>query len=282
MDTFASILSGLGGGEEALSLMSQNLDLSQRVLGKKNDRTLIRQNNLGHVLIEMGKFKDAETVLSECFVIRKKVSGMDNGETMGSLNNLSVAIYMQGVKLGEAEKLEREGYEAMIKSHGPTHPHTVHMLHFLARILLDENKLDEAEKDAKEALATRRKIYKDQGHEHIGRSLLLTGRILYAQNRPAEAEKLLREAMVLFRERYPTKTELIGESECWLGACLTARGQFGEAEKLLRPGVEKMKAAPGVPERHKKLAFNHVVKLYEAWDKPDEAAKWRLRRAADE
>src|SRR5262245_59507915 len=104
---------------------------------------------------------------------------------MATVNNYSVALYGLG-KLDQAETIEREGYEAIVKTHGRGHPHSAHMLNFLARILLDRNKLEEAEKDAREALTIRRNIYKP-GDEHLGKSLLLCGRILYAQNRPKEA-----------------------------------------------------------------------------------------------
>ncbi|MFL5242060.1 MAG: tetratricopeptide repeat protein [Gemmataceae bacterium] len=278
-DTYTSILLGVGKKDEAVKLKREAYEESKRALGKENKITLTAQSNLGFVLNETGQYAEAAPLMKDCLEIRERISGKGSGEIMATVNNYSVALYYVG-KLDMAEKLQRDGYEAIVKTHGREHPHSAHMLNFLARILLDQNKLEEAEKDVREALAIRRTIFKP-GDEDIGKTLLLYGRILYAQNRTKEAEDPLREAMALFRERHPDRTELVGEAECWLGACMTARGQYANAEKLLLPGYDKLKGSPMVAGRHKKLAVNHVINLYEAWNKPDEAAQWRIRRDAD-
>ena len=56
---------------------------------------------------------------------------------------------------------------------------------------------------------------------------------------------------------------------------MVARKQFDQAQGLLVHSYEILKADPGVPERHKDKARQHVLQLYEAWGKPEKAAAYR-------
>jgi eukaryotic-like serine/threonine-protein kinase len=138
---------------------------------------------------------------------------------------------------------------------------------------VDKKNYKEAEELGRSTLERRRKIF-GRGHEFIGRSLALLGRILAEQKNTAEAEPLLQEASTLFQKNCPNKKELLADAENWLGACLVVRKQFDEAEQLLVRSYEILKADPGVPERYKDTARQHVLQLYEAWGKPEKAAAY--------
>jgi hypothetical protein len=60
-----------------------------------------------------------------------------------------------------------------------------------------------------------------------------------------------------------------------LGGSLVALNRYDEAEPLLRDGDRILKSSPGVLPSQRKEAVNRCVRLYEAWEKPAEAAKWR-------
>jgi hypothetical protein len=68
-----------------------------------------------------------------------------------------------------------------------------------------------------------------------------------------------------------------------VGECLTARGKYAEAEPLLLAGYD------GMLQRAKEMrpgnnsltdAGQRLVRLYEAWGKPELAADWRAKVAA--
>ena len=61
-----------------------------------------------------------------------------------------------------------------------------------------------------------------------------------------------------------------------LGGSLSGQGKYAEAEPLLVEGYEKM-APPKAAAIRKREALERVIKLYEAWGKPDKAAAWRMR-----
>ena len=59
-----------------------------------------------------------------------------------------------------------------------------------------------------------------------------------------------------------------------LGAALSGQGRFAAAEPLLIEGYESME--PPEQARHCKAeALARRVELYERWDRPDEATRWR-------
>jgi hypothetical protein len=68
-----------------------------------------------------------------------------------------------------------------------------------------------------------------------------------------------------------------------LGASLLGQKKFDEAEPLLIKGYEEMKereAKIPAPFKHYLTeAGERVVRLYEDWGKPEEAAKWRAELA---
>jgi len=68
-----------------------------------------------------------------------------------------------------------------------------------------------------------------------------------------------------------------------LGATLLGQKKLAEAEPQLLQGFEGMELRQtkitGRARSNLKSAMQRLVQLYEAWDKPGEAAKWRDRLA---
>jgi TolA-binding protein len=53
-------------------------------------------NNLGDVLYDQGKYKEAEEVFRQVLELRKKVLGPEDPTTLGSMNNLKLVLRNQG------------------------------------------------------------------------------------------------------------------------------------------------------------------------------------------
>jgi eukaryotic-like serine/threonine-protein kinase len=66
-----------------------------------------------------------------------------------------------------------------------------------------------------------------------------------------------------------------------LGGVLAVQGKFTQAESLVARGYEGMKArAAKIPAQGKPRlleAADRVVRLYEGWGKPEEAAEWKSK-----
>jgi hypothetical protein len=98
----------------------------------------------------------------------------------------------------------------------------------------------------------------------------------------AEAEAVLRECLAI-RERVQPDQWTTFNTRSLLGGSLLGRKAYAEAEPLIVSGYEGLKARearippPGRPRFTE--ASERVVKLYEAWGKPEKAAEWRARLA---
>ena len=144
------------------------------------------------------------------------------------------------------------------------------------RILVETGRRDEAEAMALESLEVRRRTTPRE--EGTGRTLLHLGQVLVEKGRLDEAGPFLQEALALFREHYAMKPELAAQAANWLGTIQTAHGAYPEAEALLlsNPQVFSTLAAAMSPAE-KRTAIGHIVKLYQAWNKPEQAAAWQKK-----
>jgi tetratricopeptide (TPR) repeat protein len=149
-------------------------------------------------------------------------------------------------------------------------------------VLQAQGKLAEAETVFREALAMRRKLL---GSEHPGVAILLGGlaEVLLAQGKFAEAETSARECLAIREKRPPEGWETF-DARSLLGATLLGQKKYAEAEPLLLSGYNGMKERqeriPASEKQRLNETLQHLVQLYEATGKLEEAAKWKRELAA--
>src|SRR5262249_41302651 len=136
---------------------------------------------------------------------------------------------------------------------------------------------------AVEALVHYRKLNHDLNTAVCAGLLRELGLIRLLQKRSAEAETLLREYVAVYTRMMPDNWHrFYGMS--LLGGALLAQQKYADAEPLLVQGYEGMaRRTAGAPTHFKAApaeALGRLVQLYDAWGKPDEAAKWRKELAA--
>ena len=94
-----------------------------------------------------------------------------------------------------------------------------------------------------------------------------------------EAEPLLREALGFREKKEPDEWETF-HTKALLGGALLSQKKYDAAAPFLADGYRGMKAREAkIPQEQQKVylpeALERLVQLYDAWGKPDEAAKWR-------
>jgi hypothetical protein len=102
----------------------------------------------------------------------------------------------------------------------------------------------------------------------------------YLFGKPAEAESLLREYLTT-----PEKKTLDAwqsfETHSLLGGSLLGQRKYAEAEPHLLRGYERMLAREAkIPAPSRKRVVEagvRIIRLYEAWNKPDQAEAWKAR-----
>src|SRR5262249_18402489 len=112
-------------------------------------------------------------------------------------------------------------------------------------------------------------------------SLAVLGRCLVRQGKHAEAIPTLRECLEI-KEKTQSGDWTTAEAHSLLGEALVGQREFLAAEPLL------LNAHKALTERRDKIrpldrdvilrdAAERLVRLYEAWGKPDKAEEWRKR-----
>jgi len=99
--------------------------------------------------------------------------------------------------------------------------------------------------------------------------------ILAKTGKPKEGERILREAVRIRTESLPKEHFWVAMANNALGECLTIQKRFTEAEPLLLSSYESLKNSQGPHNPRTGIALQRLIALYEAWGKPEQAARYR-------
>ena len=251
---------------EALALRSQAPWGAQALLDEI-------ESVLAMTLSDQGKFKEAEkTVRQQLESFRQRGGAVTNAAKIVALGTLATALTEQG-NLAEAEQLLREAEEIFRKNYDPAYMPLGNNLRLLADVLYREGKYAEAESTINECLQIYRKS-SGPGYTNYPTALTMEGLIYARTGRAPEAEKLLREAMQL-RSQLPDTHFMKALAIGALGEFLTEQDRFAEAEPLLLTSYESLKESQTANSPRIRNAAQRLATLYERWNKPELAAKYR-------
>lgn len=296
--------------DEAVALGRRASRIMNSALGPNDDRTLETDNNLGVVLVHAGHPLDGVSLLQSVVDRRRKVSPQ-YPELGANLGNLGGALIAAG-RFKDAEKTLREAISVCNDRLDPDHVGAFSARNLLCSALECQGRWSEAEENYLEVLADRRKTPSQR--PFLGRTLGNLARLYAKQQRwqdaagylaelmlaakpdpsrtikgltsslaaaltgktdPAGAEALLRECRDTVNMQMWAGDWLAAEVASRYGDCLRRQGKYKEAEAILRDAANDIAKAVGVPAWGAAAARRRVAELYDAWKKPDEAAKWR-------
>ena len=224
-----------------------------------------------------------------------------------ALNRRANLLRDQG-ELQQEEPLRRETL-AWIRSPGATlGAHLEWVVVDLAENLYRQNKYAEAEPLYREIVALRQARHtKDDPQEGLATAKASLARLLtdwvwserdsesaghtkaLCTDRSKEAENLLRYCLTIQRgggDAVWRKADLQSRLGSALLAVVVAdpaltgedrHTKLTEAESLLLQGRESLQKARKVAIKYQRDALTRLVRLYEAWQKPDQAAEWRQK-----
>ncbi len=110
--------------------------------------------------------------------------------------------------------------------------------------------------------------------------MALLGSNLLKHAKWSESEPVLRECLAIRMKALPDDWSRFNTMSM-LGESLLGQARYTEAEPLVVPGYEGMKARatkiPASAWSRLREAAERVVRLYEAWGKPDQAISWKIK-----
>jgi serine/threonine protein kinase len=263
---------------EAVALFQDTLAGRQATLGLNHPDTLRSMNNLGLAYLDARQIDKALALLKETLARRRAKQGVNHPETLKTLNNLG-GVYLEAGQFDKAEPIFQETLAKMKVKLGVDHDDTLTAMRNLALCYYRSNRNADAEPLWLDYVKYLRSGPKAQGWK-LAVALNTLSECQMALRKYSEAEKHLRECLAIYRETQPDSL-MRYDTESKLGGALTAQRKFKDAEPLALSAYKGLNAmADKLPPAFRRFeldALERLIKLYDAWDKVEEAAKWRRK-----
>jgi serine/threonine-protein kinase len=275
LDARGRILTRLGRMAEAETLLTEALAI-QRAIRPVNDSAVgYAYANLGMVRSELGRNLSAESLLVQAVASAKRAHGEEHPLVAAVMSPLATVQERAGA-MDRADSTFRATLAMRRKLLGPEHPEYAWTMFNYADHLLLAGKNAEAATWSRQVLALRGTSFGDS-HPAVSTSMSILGRALGRMDSLAEGERWLRESWTVRRAVFPEGHFLIASAESILGEHLILAKRYEEAERHLLAGEKGLVEARGESAPIVADARKRLVKLYEAWGKPDQAAQWKAR-----
>jgi len=267
---------GTGGRELTSRLLldtaSENI---QRRLGDKPLVEAAVRSRLGSIYRRLGEFDAAEQHLKRALHIQQKHLDPEHLDTLETTHRL-IRLYTSQERYRKAEPLAIKTYEIRRRLLGDEHRATLASHQDLAWVYRGLGQYDKAEPLHVENLKMTRWVL---GEECVQTTSAMKGLgILYRlQGRYDEAVELLAEALDIDRRVCGEESPFTLSSAFWLAIAYTDQGRYGNAEDLLIEVVNGRTRLHGESHPRTLSAINELIKLYEAWNKPEKAEEWRAK-----
>jgi tetratricopeptide (TPR) repeat protein/tRNA A-37 threonylcarbamoyl transferase component Bud32 len=268
----------VGRLREAIPLLEATLALREAKLGPVHPLTLSSRNNLAETYRLAGLAAEAIAQNEATLKLCEARFAPDHFETLVCKNNLGLA-YRDAGRQSEALGLFQSALALLEKRPGGAHPLTLECRNNLAAVYESLGRYREAEELEVGTLARRRQGVKPQSPV-LAPDLSALGRNLLCQRRWSEAEPLLRESVAILDKATPDDWSHY-DALSMLGDSLTGEHRYSQAEPPLLAGYEGIIArrdhVPAAQRSRVCEAAERVVRLYEVWNKPQEAALWKSK-----
>jgi serine/threonine protein kinase len=276
MDDLAVAYQKTGQADKALLLLEQALVKRQTMLGAEHPDTLASLDHLAAAYQDTGQLDKALVLFEQALVKRNAKLGPNHPQTLASMGHLAAA-YLDAGQLDKAFVLLEQTLQKRQAQLGPDHPDTLSSLFHLAEAYVQKQRPAEAQALLETWIARQgSKLAADDP----GRAAAYTalGECRLMQKSFAAAEKLLRESLTIYQQKQ-AKAVPRYHTESLLGAALAGEKNYAAAEPLLLSSANALKenATRLSPANRQRMlaAIQRVIDLYEAWQRPDDAARWR-------
>ncbi|HYO90529.1 MAG TPA: tetratricopeptide repeat-containing protein kinase family protein, partial [Pyrinomonadaceae bacterium] len=238
------------------------------------DRALqaVVHSNIGVARRERGDLDGAVLHTERGLEEYRRLPGDIRWEMGAALSNLAGILMLKG-DYDRAESLARESLDVYRKTIGEAHQYPPRSLTILAEIYYRRGDYRRAKEEVERALAIQQRVLATS-HIDFARTWVVLGKILTRAGEPARGEPYLRQAIEARNRGLKPGHWMIGEAQGALGECLTVQRRYSEAELLLVESHTTLKASLGQRDPRTEEARLRLVALYEAWQKPEMAARY--------
>jgi tetratricopeptide (TPR) repeat protein len=168
-----------------------------------------------------------------------------------------------------------------LKFFGEEHPHVTNSLYSLAILHIREKEFLEAEEILSKILSIDRKLL-GTDHPYVAQDLYTLADISMELKDYSRANRLLLESLKIRNQKLNSDHPDIYYTKRRLGKCLVKLKHYEEAERNLLESYNYFKIKSDQKEKYEKdidINIKLLVKLYEAWSKPEKVAEYKILQA---
>jgi serine/threonine-protein kinase len=270
-------LSRRGDTQSAHALMLEAVEAGANLTGIDRGLMGTIYTNLAVERGNLGDIDGAVDYLEKAIEEMRRLPEKPLTNLANSLSNLGSYKTTQG-EYAQADALLREAEELCRQTVGEKHFFTTMAIIYLADNACEQGDFNRALGEINRAIAIQREILQE-GHIDFARSGTILGKIHTRSGDPARGEEPLRNALALRTKALKPGHSATAFTQAMLGECLAAQNRYEEAETLLLESHTTMNKTMGANDPRTKRATMRLVKLYEAWGKPEEAERYRVSPA---
>jgi tetratricopeptide (TPR) repeat protein len=259
-DTIGQTYSDLGQYPEARKHLERALDLSRRVLGADNPKTLNTMSRLGATVWLQGKYPEAESLQNETLAIQRRVLGPEHPDTLKSLIGLANSYSAQG-KYAQAETLYSETLAIQRRVLGPEHPNTLASMNDLANSYDHQGKNAQAEALNSETLEIKRRVLGPE-HPDTLKSMNNLATTYRSEGKYAEAEALLAQTLEIKRRALGPEHPNTLLSMTNLAVAYYLQGKYAQAEEIFNQTLEVKRRVLGPEHPDTLVSMNDLADAY--------------------
>ena len=267
--------SHLGMYDEAEVHLKRALELFGRTRGLEDDHTLEVTEMLAFVHLGQHRFSEAEALHLQVLDVMRRTRAPTDPQYIAIVNAL-VILYTESMRYDEAERLLAETLEAWNQA-GLEHTlDSMELVYNLGWLLQRQGRIEEAEPLVVEAYETRLKL---QG-EFAAPTLAARNNVAWMHakfGRYQQAIDMHEHNIALAREHLPPNDWHHGIFKHNYGVALRHVGRYGDAEAVGLEALERLEQSFGVNSERPRRALQSLAELYDAWQKPQQAAAMRAR-----
>jgi serine/threonine protein kinase/tetratricopeptide (TPR) repeat protein len=276
MSNLAAAYQMAGKLDLARPLTEEALKLRRAALGPEHPATLATLGNLAAMYWSMNRLDRSVPLFEEALRLRQRKQGADHPDTMFVAFNLGVN-YADAGRPGEAVAVFDEWLPRALAARKPGQPPRDFGVLAGADAYTRAGRPEKAEPLLRERAALQKQATGAGSPEYAVVLAQLGGNLL-RQRKWAEAEPVLRDGLAI-RERVESGAWTTSYAKSQLGWALLGLGRYADAEPPLLQGYEGLKRrAAQIPAGSKPVlneALERLVRLYDAWGRPDDAARRR-------
>jgi serine/threonine-protein kinase len=274
LNDYGVLKSALGENAAAEKLFREGLQISGGLSGADRAPRAIMLSALGAARRDQGDLTEGAELTQKAIDEFRALPGEPRSEMAFALQNLASIRQLQG-DFDRAESLLRESFELFRKSLGENHQSSAYPLMMLAEVYYRRENYENARREIEHAMQIQREVL-PADHMDLTWSRLMLGKILMRTGALGEAESTLRSVLTRLEQTLPHDHPGTAAARGALGECLVFETRYAEAEPLLLESYKVLQTRVGSADPRTQSARVRLLKLYEAWGKPDEASPYRL------